>query len=368
MEALEVGDGVTNVALGTARTMRALGEDGPIRARFVAPALRDSTAAPQGVLEDTAAPLLFHYWNYNTSAWIVHALRGRRALYYHGITPPHFFAAGSELHRMTSAGCDQLRRLVDSFDLLVGLSRYTLSEVVPHLSRPRPIMYLYPIVEPDECRRAPVDGALLERLRASGDVHLVFVGRVVRNKRQDRLMRLFARYQAREPRSRLILVGNEASHPEYRAELERLRVELGCGDRIVFAGKVPEPALNAYLRAAAVFVCASEHEGFCIPIAHAMALDVPVVAYAATAVPETLGGAGTLVDRWDDAQVAELVHGLIVDRGRRAATIARQRTALRRFSAMEAMTRLGAVVDFLRSGTWSPLFSWSHEVRDGVAT
>jgi glycosyltransferase involved in cell wall biosynthesis len=125
---------------------------------------------------------------------------------------------------------------------------------------------------------------------------------------------------------------------------------------------VSERALWSYLRGADVFVCATEHEAFCLPVAHSMALEVPVVALAATAVPETLGGAGIVVDRWDPTAVASIVHRLVRDRALRASVIAHQHAALDRFSPTEVRARMTAIVEFLRTGTWSPLFAWSHEL------
>jgi len=371
MEALDVGDGVTNVALGTAALLRELGESGTIHApaKWVAPSLLGETRPRHDVLAHPEGGLLFHYWNYNTSTWTVHAIHGRRAIYFHGITPPRFFAAGSELHRMTSEGYAQLRRLVNCFDLIIGLSRDALATVCGFLSRPRPALHMYPVIDPDEVRRDPVDASLLTQLESSGDVNLVFVGRVARNKRHDQLLRLFDQYHGRNPRSRLFLVGNDAADPAFRAELEQQRLALRAPERVVFTGKVSDAALNAYQRGADVFVCATEHEAFCIPVAHAMALGVPVVALRATAVPETLGGGGIVVDRWDPASVADIVDRLVRDRMLRASVVVRQREALRRFSAAEVRARLAAVVEFLRSGTWSPLFAWSHALggEDGGA-
>jgi glycosyltransferase involved in cell wall biosynthesis len=65
-----------------------------------------------------------------------------------------------------------------------------------------------------------------------------------------------------------------------------------------------------------VFVCLSEHEGFCVPILEAMELDVPVVAYAAAAVPETVGEAGLLLDDKEPLSVAVHVGDLLADPAR----------------------------------------------------
>ena len=63
-------------------------------------------------------------------------------------------------------------------------------------------------------------------------------------------------------------------------------------ERFWFTGPVPDEDLAAFYRWADVYVSLSEHEGFCVPLVEAMAADVPILAYAAGAVPETLGGAG----------------------------------------------------------------------------
>ena len=84
-------------------------------------------------------------------------------------------------------------------------------------------------------------------------------------------------------------------------------------ERFWFTGPVPDDELAAYYRHAHAYVSLSEHEGFCAPLVEAMAMDVPVLAYAAAAVPETLGGAGVSFAPKDLEYAAELLGGLIYD-------------------------------------------------------
>jgi glycosyltransferase involved in cell wall biosynthesis len=58
---------------------------------------------------------------------------------------------------------------------------------------------------------------------------------------------------------------------------------------------VDDAGLGSFYRHADVFVSASMHEGFCVPIVEAMYNKVPVVALAAAAVPETVASAALLV-------------------------------------------------------------------------
>ena len=162
------------------------------------------------------------------------------------------------------------------------------------------------------------------------------MGRVARNKRQDRLLQVFDYYHRHINRhAHLWLVGNENSDPAYRAELERLRGSLASCHRIHFCGKVRDEETYAYYRAADIFVSASEHEGFGMPLVEAMVLDVPVIALAAAAVPETMGEGGILVQEWDVPRIAELMHLLTQNESLRQTVIEAQRLNLQRFSSQE---------------------------------
>ena len=98
-------------------------------------------------------------------------------------------------------------------------------------------------------------------------------------------------------------------------------------DRFLFTGPVPDDELAAYYRNAHAYVSLSEHEGFCVPLIEAMAMDVPVLAYAAAAVPETLGGAGVSFAPKDLEQAAELLGALIYDEPFRQGVLEGQRRA-----------------------------------------
>src|SRR4051794_14251253 len=116
-------------------------------------------------------------------------------------------------------------------------------------------------------------------------------------------------------------------------------------DRFWFTGPVPDEDLAAFYRWADVYVSLSEHEGFCVPLVEAMAADVPVVAYAAGAVPETLGGAGVLFSPKDLEVGAELVASVVYDRGVREGVLEGQRRRVRDFAPERIEQRLRAVVE-----------------------
>ena len=88
---------------------------------------------------------------------------------------------------------------------------------------------------------------------------------------------------------------------------------------------MPDEDLAAYYRQRGVYISLSEHEGFCVPLLEAMAADVPVLAYASTAVPDTLGGAGVQFAPKDLEYAAELLGELAYNDDLRAEVIAGQR-------------------------------------------
>jgi glycosyltransferase involved in cell wall biosynthesis len=90
----------------------------------------------------------------------------------------------------------------------------------------------------------------------------------------------------------------------------------------VLSGKVSDDTLAAFYRRADLFVTLSVHEGFCIPVVEAMAFDVPVLATAVAALPETIGDAGLLLPPAPAATlVAEAASRLLTDRSLRAELI-----------------------------------------------
>jgi glycosyltransferase involved in cell wall biosynthesis len=155
-----------------------------------------------------------------------------------------------------------------------------------------------PVLVDLEALAVPGDGGVARRLaqaKAGGGGDWLFVGRLTPNKCQHEVVKAFAVYRrVFDRRARLWLVGGSSS-PRYGAALEKLVAALGLGGAVTVTGSVSQAALVSYYRAADVFVCLSQHEGFCVPLLEAMWHRVPVVALASSAVPETLGSAGVLL-------------------------------------------------------------------------
>lgn len=266
------------------------------------------------------------------------ALRtARRALLYHNITPPEWFAGLRDATaRLLAVGLEQARRLA-------GVARVTLADSAFNAAELRalghPEAAVFPLaMDFREIRAAPNAARLREW--SDGRLNVLFVGRGAPNKRIEDLLAAFHYLQRFvEPASRLIHVGSYAGAERYLGLLQA-RVRAWRLRDAVFAGALPQAGLSAAWAAAHVFLCLSEHEGFCVPLVEAMAHDVPIVAYAAGAVEETLGGAGVLLrtKRWD--LIAELIGRIARDARLREAILAAQRRRLAQFEQRDAAAEL----------------------------
>ena len=168
-------------------------------------------------------------------------------------------------------------------------------------------------VDPAKVTVIPI-GVDLSRFSAvpaarTGDrFRLLYVGRLARGKRVDNLLRAMDLLWDRPVH--LTIVGDG---PE-RGRLEKLREMLSLGERVTFAGRVPEDELPGYYRACDAWVTASEHEGFCVPVVEAMASGRPVIVPDVTAMPETAGSAGLTYPSGDLAGLVSVIDRLMTDR------------------------------------------------------
>jgi len=131
--------------------------------------------------------------------------------------------------------------------------------------------------------------------------------------------------------ARLTLVGGQSAGLYWRA-LHRLVEELDVADAVTFADSVSHTELLACYRTADVFVLCSEHEGFNVPVLEAMHFGVPVVAYASTAVPDTVGDGGLLLTDKDPVVVATAVERVRSDASLRRTLVAAGRERAAHFS------------------------------------
>ncbi len=331
LESFAPGDAISNSVTALARLARAGGWQADVVAAHVHPRVADQ-AVPfaQYRWAGVAAGdlVLFHHSIGTPLVRRLRRLPGRKVLVYHNVTPAHFFAGvNAGVERAARQGRRQLRELKRvGFTATVSDSSFNRAEL-EELGFAR--NHVVPILLDFDRLASTAPDPRLAATLDDGAVNWVFVGRLAPNKRQDDLIAVFAHYQRHvNPRSRLLLVGTGAGMESYASKLEVRANELGIREHVMFLGLVSLAQLVACYRAAHVFVGMSEHEGFCVPLAESMLFDVPIVAYAAASVPETLGGAGILVRSKDPAIVSAIAHLAATDATLRQKLLATQRSRL----------------------------------------
>jgi len=233
---------------------------------------------------------------------------------YHNITTASLFAPW-EPHVAVECreGRRQLREMAGEVELGIAVSSFNEAELRQAGYRDTAVAPVLVDLDGADVEPDPEVLARLGRAKRDGGSDWLFVGRVAPHKCQHDVVRALAAYRRLyDPHARLHLVGGAGSGA-YVSMLERYVAALGLAGAVTLTGSVPAAALRSYFRSADVFVCLSEHEGFCVPIVEAMRLSLPVVAFSSTAVPETVAGAGVLLEAKDPATVAAAVSRVLTD-------------------------------------------------------
>lgn len=339
---------VGNHSLALCDLLRGHGVDSDIWAREVHHTLVNRggplTNRPSGRSDDL---LIYQMAMGDDVADVVADLRGRLVVNHHNLTPPAFFDVWHPaLAGGLARGEAQLASMAGRAVLAVADSAFNASdcERVGY----RRVEVAPVLVDLDQL--ATVDQAELDRLTATKrGTDWLFVGRLCPNKAQHDLIVAFAAFRrAIDPAARLFLIGG-ATPTAYGTALTALVGDLGLEDAVVLTGSVSATGLAAYYRAADVFVSLSEHEGFCVPVLEAWQAGLPVVALAAAAVPETVGGAGLLLpSKRSPTFTASAVARVTGDAALRARLVAAGRARLaQHFALPVAQGRMWAVLSDL---------------------
>ena len=266
---------------------------------------------------------------------------------YHNITPAPFFARWEPaLAGALMKGRRQLATLEARAELGIADSAFNARELTDlGYARTSVVPILLDIATLDATPADPKTLALLTDAKGRGGVDWLFVGRLAPNKAQHDIVKAFAAYRRLyDDQARLHLVGASSSH-QYEQALTAFIDALDLDGSVDVTGGVSAGALTAYFDTADVYVVASEHEGFCVPLLEAMHHRVPIVAYAAAAVPETLGDAGLLLDAKDAYTIATAVYRVVTDPPLQAQLIAAGLDRLREFDITKSRKKLLAALE-----------------------
>jgi glycosyltransferase involved in cell wall biosynthesis len=312
-------DAVGNDAAGMFEMLSAAGFDTHIYAEHIHHAYSSITekaqAASGSIWSDPDALTIYHHailWELGEQ--LLARIRHRIVVKYHNITPPQFFQNyGQHYYWACVKGKESNERLAKIPSVYVwGDSAFNTEELI-QLGVPRDqTRVVAPVHRIEELAHEPFDNVVLGAYR--GDrVNVLFVGGMRPNKGHAKAMEIAAALRRVTPRPfRFFFVGSFDPYlSSYTEDLEQYVKHLELSEDVIFARSVSPSQLRSYYLNASVFLCVSEHEGFCVPLVEAMAFRVPIVAWATTAVGETAGGCGLIHEQFDAEKMAESIAELI---------------------------------------------------------
>jgi len=341
--ALIYGDAVSNNTIALRETFRSMGYKSEIYAKWIDPEV-SGYARPLNKYRGNDSNLVFYHYPLvgGEVTEFVKQLPDRKVLIYHNITPPEFFYRYDKLSALQCAeGLKEIKGLTGHFQLALGVSEFNRQALDDFGFENTGVLPIFS----DFGKFDGIENDISGYDAKSGTVNFLFVGRLAPNKCHEDIIKSFFCYNRYiNGNSRLYLVGS--THIKaYTAHLENLVKGLELEGSVVFAGKVKNEELADHYRNADVFLCMSEHEGFCVPLLEAMHFHIPIIAYKSTGIPYTLGGSGVLVGEKNYIKIAELINVILQDRQLKSRIVKRQDQRLVDFDRVHVREKITEIID-----------------------
>lgn len=229
---------------------------------------------------------------------------------YHNVTPYQFFEGyNPALTELCWKGREQLKALKNDIKYCLADSEFNKHDL-EELGFSCEIQVL-PILIPFSDYEKEPDKTIIRRYKNDGYINILFTGRIAPNKKQEDIISTFYMYQKYyNPKSRLFIVGSYNGMSQYYSRLKDYTNKLNVNN-VYFTGHIKFQEILAYYRVSDLFLCMSEHEGFCVPLVEAMFFNLPIIAYDSTAVGSTLGKAGVLIREKQPLETAGLINYIL---------------------------------------------------------
>jgi glycosyltransferase involved in cell wall biosynthesis len=302
---LSYGDAISTEVLALQSALRELGLESEIYALHEHNRLKGRSRKFQAIGECAEADLILHYSiGSPLNDLYAHWNRGHRVLVYHNITPSRWFrGVNNRVANDIERGLSDLPALCRKSDRVWADSAFNAREIEA-LGFQASVLEL-PIA-PERWDR-PRDEAMFSRVKRRGGVNILHVGRMAPNKCVEDIIKSF--YYLNKfiaPKSTLWLAGIDTDTELYSFSLRRLIRNLGLDDSVEILGGLTDEEVRSLYEASSAYVCMSEHEGFCLPLVEAMHFGLPVVAFGAGAVAETVGDGGIVLSEKRHAEIGDL--------------------------------------------------------------
>ena len=333
---LSYGDAVSNDAINIRKVLVKNGIKSEIYAKFIHPDVSQYAKPLKYYKKDSRNIVLYHFSLAGDDVTeFIKNLPEKKGLIYHNITPPRFFDNyDPTLSELCRNGLLELKTIAPYILIGIGDSEYNRIDLENSGFTKTGVLPILINFDNFDQKR------LCNNQLRNDTINILFVGRIAPNKKFEDLIKIFYYFnKSINQKSHLILVGDKQV-PQYYADLQKLVLKLNLTDDVFFVGSVKDDELSSYYKNADIFLCMSEHEGFCVPLLEAMYHDIPIIAYNATAVPYTLGNSGVLINKKDYIQIAELMNIIIGDKKLRERIVTKQKERLSDFAIEKSAEKL----------------------------
>lgn len=327
---MSYGDAVSNDAINIDKILKKNGYEAEIYAENIDKRMKDKVFKISKLKKVNKNDILIYHKSTGTDlSFLLEKYKCKKVMRYHNITPGKYLEQYNKyLYNLVEYGRKGLEYASKYFDYSLADSKYNKSEL-DELKYKNTITL--PILIPFEDYRKEFDRKVIKKY-SDGKKNILFVGRITPNKTQEDIIKSFYYYKNYvNKNSRLILVGNDNGFENYSDLLKKLIKELELENDVVFSGHVKFEEILAFYRVADLFLCMSDHEGFCVPLVESMFFEVPILAYNSSAIKDTLGNSGIIVNKKDYFLISELMNFILSDENIKKEIIKKQNKRLEDF-------------------------------------
>ena len=298
----------------------------------------------QPYLDNPDDLFIYHYGVYHPAIKLFQEAKGRKIFIYHNITPAHYFQNWNSANaNVCNVGRAYLAALKNC-DLAIGVSDYNRQELIRVGFDEEKTAVLPIFLSFNAFTTVPIDAHLANKLRNPNTSNWLTVGRVAPHKGIHNVIRIFYAYHTYLNReSHLYIVGSD-NMTNYKTGLVALIEELNLSEHITFTGKVSDAQFKTYYASADLYITASEHEGFCVPLIESMYFNLPILAKKSAAIPETLGEAGLLFSELGYEEVASMAHLILSDSALKQQILSAQEKRIAAFAPAQVETKLREII------------------------
>lgn len=270
------------------------------------------------VLEKQTLIIYHHsiFWSLGES--ILDAAKCRVIIRYHNITPPEFFDGYSEIYyQKTVEGYKQTERFSKKTDFFwLHDSFFNYTDILALGVKEEYCAVVAPFHKVEHMESLEADYSTLNNLVRGSRVNILFVGRISTNKGHMKICRVVKAYREMYgPDFTCWIVGGfDSELSKYNKELNEYIDRYGLNENIIFTQKVSIQTLKSYILGCDVFLCLSDHEGFCVPLIEAQYYKLPVVTWDKSAIKETVGDDQLVFSAFNADLIAAGIHSVATNK------------------------------------------------------